>query len=73
MSERLLTVAEMAQLTDSTKGTIRRWIRDGRFEIERVGPTRRVRIRASVILRLFPHVQIDSQLTTDVAKRIESA
>lgn len=57
--ERLLTVGETARLTSNSNGTIRRWIREGLIEVERIGPTRRVRIRASVVRRFFPHVDTD--------------
>jgi excisionase family DNA binding protein len=73
VSERLLTVGEMARATGSPQGTIRRWIREELIEVERIGPTRRVRIKASVVLRLFPYAEIHAQSTTGVDKPIQPA
>lgn len=69
-SDRLLTVGETARLTTSSEATIRRWIRDGRLDVERIGPTRRVRIRGSVVVRLFPHVDV-SQSGVSIAKSVQ--
>lgn len=57
---RLLTVAETARLTKFSEKSIRRWIREGLLEIERVGPTRRVRIRETVVRRFFPLIPTQS-------------
>ena len=53
-SDRLLTVAQIVQLTGYSEESIRRWIRKGALPIERVGPYRRVRVRFSVLRQLFP-------------------
>jgi hypothetical protein len=46
--------AQTVQLTGYSEESIRRWIRKGALPIERVGPYRRVRVRFSVLRRLFP-------------------
>jgi len=53
-SDQLITVAQTVQLTGYSEESIRRWIRKGALPIERVGPYRRVRVRFSVLRRLFP-------------------
>jgi excisionase family DNA binding protein len=55
--ERLLTVSETAKMTDFSESTIRRWIREGLLEVERVGPTRRLRVRLTVVRRFFPAIK----------------
>jgi excisionase family DNA binding protein len=53
-SDRLLTVAQIVELTGYSEESIRRWIRKGALPIERVGPYGRVRVRFSVLRQLFP-------------------
>ena len=54
----LLTLGEFAVLTETPIDTVRGWVKDQRLEVERVGPRvlRRVRVRQSVMFRLFPHL-----------------
>jgi predicted DNA-binding transcriptional regulator AlpA len=52
--DRLITVAQIVKLTGYSEESIRRWIRKGALPIERVGPYGRVRVRSSVLRRLFP-------------------
>lgn len=56
----LLTVKEVTQRVPVTMSTVRRWIREGKIEIVRFGPTKRVRIRLSELRRYFP--QLRSQM-----------
>jgi predicted DNA-binding transcriptional regulator AlpA len=53
-SDRLLTVAQTVKLTGYSEESVRRWIRKGALPVERVGPYRRVRVRSSVLRKLFP-------------------
>jgi excisionase family DNA binding protein len=52
----LLSLREVAVLTDTRLPTVRRWVREHRLDVERIGPTRRIRVRWSVVIALFPHV-----------------
>lgn len=59
MGDRLLSLRQVADLTDTKLSTVRRWVRDDRIPVDRVGPLRlkRVRVRASVLVGLFPHLK----------------
>lgn len=54
MTDHLLSVSEAAHATREPANTIRRWIREGILPVEHVGPTRRVRIRVSVLVKFYP-------------------
>ena len=54
MPDQLLSVSEAAAATQEPANTLRRWIREGVLPVEHVGPTRRVRIRLSVLRRFYP-------------------
>lgn len=56
--ETLLSVRQVTERIQVTKSTVRRWIREGKIAALHVGPTRRVRIRLSELLR---HVQEHGQ------------
>lgn len=66
-ADRLLTVAETAILTEVHQATVRGWIRDGLLEVERIGPRtlKRVRVRASVLKRMFPHINLPTASEND--------
>lgn len=59
MSEPLYSLRQVAQVTDTPIATVRRWVLEQRIPVERVGPLRlkRVRVRHSVLVELFPHVE----------------
>lgn len=59
MSDRLYSLREVADLTDTKIHTVRRWVREQRFPVIRVGPLalKRVRVRHSVLVELFPHIE----------------
>ncbi|HCS59253.1 MAG TPA: DNA-binding protein [Gordonia polyisoprenivorans] len=46
-----LTVAEAATEAKVSQKTIRRWYRDGRLEVDRLGP-RTIRVRRSALVRM---------------------
>jgi hypothetical protein len=58
VSDPLYSLKEVATLTETPLWTVRGWVREGRIQVERVGPLqlKRVRVRQSVLLQLFPHV-----------------
>jgi hypothetical protein len=58
ISDPLYSLKEVAALTDTPIWTVRGWVREGRIQVERVGPLRlkRVRVRQTVLLQLFPHL-----------------
>jgi excisionase family DNA binding protein len=58
MSDPLYTLKEVAALTETPLWTVRGWVREGRIQVERIGPLtlKRVRVRQSVLLQLFPHI-----------------
>lgn len=53
----LYSLREVARLTDTPLATVRRWVLEQRIPVERIGPLalKRVRVRHSVLLALFPH------------------
>jgi predicted DNA-binding transcriptional regulator AlpA len=52
----LLSLREVATLTGTALSTISRWVHVDRvLPHEHAGPTRRVRVRLSVVLQFFPH------------------
>jgi excisionase family DNA binding protein len=57
--DRLYSLREVATLTDTSISTVRRWVEDKRIPVERVGPLvlKRLRVRHSVLVRLFPHLE----------------
>jgi excisionase family DNA binding protein len=59
MSDPLYSLRQVADFTGTPIDTVRRWVLEGRIEVERVGPLRlkRVRVKQSVLLALFPHVE----------------
>lgn len=59
--ERMLSLQEVARLTDTPIGTVRRWARLNMLPVERMGPQpklRRLYVRASVLVEKFPHLSI---------------
>lgn len=60
--DRLLKLSDVARLTDTPIGTVRRWVREERIPVERIliGVLKlpRIRVRASVIRQKFPHVNL---------------
>jgi len=50
-SDPLLSVKEVTERLRVTHSTVRRWIREGKMAAIHVGPTHRVRIRLSELLR----------------------
>jgi hypothetical protein len=55
--DRLLTLREVAALTDTPLPTIRRWCyKEALLPHEHVGPTHRVRVRWSVLVTFFGHL-----------------
>jgi hypothetical protein len=59
MTDRLYSLREVADLTDTPIWTVRRWVHEQRIPVERTGPLllKRVRVRHSVLIRLFPHAE----------------
>jgi excisionase family DNA binding protein len=59
MNDPLYSLRQVADFTGTPIDTVRRWVLEGRIEVERVGPLRlkRVRVKQSVLLTLFPHVE----------------
>lgn len=53
----LLSLRQVATITDTRLATVRRWVREQRLPAERIGPTKRVRVKRSVVIQLFPHVE----------------
>lgn len=55
----MYSLRQVATMTDSTLATVRRWVKYDRLPVERIGPLKlkRVRVRRSVLIRLFPHLQ----------------
>lgn len=60
MTERLFKLSEVARLTDTPIGTVRRWVAEKRIPVERVGPLKlkRVRVTETVMREKFPHVSL---------------
>lgn len=58
MIEPLYSLREVATLTNTKIDTVRSWVREGRIEVERVGPLRlkRVRVKHSVLIQFFPNL-----------------
>ena len=54
----LLTLRQVANLTDTRLETLRRWCRDDENLLPHihVGPTKRIRVRWCVVVQFFPHV-----------------
>lgn len=65
MRERLLTPHEVSAIVGVTVGAVRQWIKRRQIDVERVGPTGRVRIRLSTLRRLYP-----SDIIDDAAARV---
>jgi excisionase family DNA binding protein len=57
MSDPLYSLREVADFTGTKLRTVRRWVNEDRIPVERVGPLRlkRVRVKHSVLLALFPN------------------
>jgi hypothetical protein len=55
----LYSLRDVAELTDTPIGTVRRWVQEHRIPVERIGPLalKRVRVRHSVLVDLFPHAE----------------
>ena len=58
MDDPLYSLREVADLTNTPIWTVRGWVKEERIPVERVGPLllKRVRVRQSVLLQLFPHL-----------------
>jgi hypothetical protein len=59
VSDRLYSLREVADITDTPLATVRRWVVDDRIPVERIGPLvlKRIRVRHSVLVQLFPHAE----------------
>lgn len=68
VNEPLYSLRQVSELTDTNLETVRSWVRDDRIAVERVGPLRlkRVRVRHSVLIALFPHLEISVGLSRSV-------
>ena len=55
----LYSLRTVAELIDTPLWTVRRWVQEGRIPVERTGPLtlKRVRVRHSELLKLFPHAE----------------
>ena len=62
--EQLLKLSEVAALTQTPIGTVRRWVYEQRLPVERVGPfvLKHVRVRRGVLRELFPEMFHDERL-----------
>lgn len=60
MSDPLYSLREVSVLTSTPLDTVRRWVLEQRIPVERIGPLRlkRVRVKHSVLVALFPHVDV---------------
>ncbi len=61
MKDQLFSLREVSQLTDTPLNTVRRWVAEQRLPVERIGPAqtlKRIRVRQSVLLQLFPDLRI---------------
>jgi excisionase family DNA binding protein len=56
MSDPLYSLRQVADFTGTPIDTVRRWVLEGRIEVERVGPLRlkRVRVKQSVLVSDLP-------------------
>lgn len=53
-TDHLLTLHEVAYAVDVHVETVRRWVRGGVLAVERVGPSKRLRVRMSVLKQFYP-------------------
>lgn len=65
----MYTLRQAATMTDTTLHTVRRWVAHGLLPVERVGPLKlkRVRVRRSVLVALFPHANICKEVSQSVS------
>lgn len=63
-ADSLYSLRQAADLIDTPLSTLRRWVQEGRVPVERTGPLvlKRIRIRHSVLIELFPHAEKLSSL-----------
>jgi hypothetical protein len=57
--DRLYSLREVADLTYTQIKTVRRWVKEERIPVERIGPLtlKRIRVRHSVLVEIFPHLK----------------
>lgn len=69
MIEPMYSLRQVAEFTESKLHTVRRWVAHEQIPVERIGPTKlkRVRVRRSVLIALFPHLSLSlPQVTQSV-------
>lgn len=68
MTDPLYSLRQVAKLTDTPIWTVRRWVHEQRIQVERVGPLhlKRIRVRHSVLVKLFPYLENFTDLDRSV-------
>jgi hypothetical protein len=62
--EEYYTLRQVAEMTGTPLPTVRHWVWVAKvLPVEHVGPTRRVRVRRSVLVRFFPPISSGTCMT----------